>query len=145
MTDQVIIDIGESDKAIQILEAADKELRAIQFISKEMALEFSGAAMRAVRMALDVNQVEKGKDTMDQIEAMRKYVRAKWQEGNSNIYAYNTIAKTKIRICQALGDWLRDHYPASASGGNHGGGRPTKTVDEPTSSTVSEEGDDWDD
>ena len=42
MTDQVrVIDIGDSNKAIQVLEAADKNLRSIQFISKDMALEFN--------------------------------------------------------------------------------------------------------
>ena len=92
--------------AIELFDTAEKAVRELDIPSKEVVQALARSAMRMVAIDLADGNPRGALDTLDKMDAIESYIKAKVRQEHADVITQNIIAANRFRIRWEIGKWL---------------------------------------
>jgi hypothetical protein len=110
--------------AIELFDTAEKAVRNLDIPSREVVQALAKSAMRMVAIELADGNPRGALDTLDKMDAIETYIKAKVRQEHADVITQNIIAANRFRIRWEIGKWLDKHIVRDGS-------RPTDFSEKP--------------
>lgn len=114
------------NSAIQLLTEAEKQVRDLDIPSREAVQALAKSALRMVAVDLANKNPKGALDTLDKMDAIEGYIKAKVQQEHADQVTQNVVAASRFRIRWEVGKWLDKYLVGTVRKGTS---LPEKEVD----------------
>lgn len=95
--------------AIELFDTAEKAVRNLDIPSREVVQALAKSAMRMVAIELADGNPRGALDTLDKMDAIETYIKAKVRQEHADVITQNIIAANRFRIRWEIGKWLDEN------------------------------------